>query len=200
MARHDNLPSAGTRRQAAILALGRCESSAGAVSSTAIIGGNSGKHRLFLGRAARVNALYATLSPWVWLLLRATAGLVLLPHALQKLFAFFPESKVPSNLGELAASLEGWGYRPGWFWALVVAATELIAGPLLALGLFTRLAALPIFIFLGLSAAAHGKRDGYFWTIHGAEYPLVWAVVVLFFLVNGGGPLSLDQLWFGGGR
>ena len=158
-------------------------------------GGNGGKQGRFPGGAARVNEVYATLSPWAWLLLRATAGLVLLPHALQKLFGFFPESKVPANLGELAASLEGWGYRPGKFWALVVAATELIAGPLLALGLFTRLAALPIFIFLALSAAAHGKRDGYFWTIHVAEYPLVWAIVVLFFLVNGGGPLSLDRVF-----
>jgi putative oxidoreductase len=140
-----------------------------------------------------VHALYDALSPWAWLLLRATAGLVLLPHALQKLFGFFPESKVPANLPELAASLENWGYRPGKFWAFVIAATELIAGPLLALGLFTRLAALPIFIFLALSAAAHGKRDGYFWTIHGAEYPLVWAAIALFFLINGGGAFSLDR-------
>ena len=140
-----------------------------------------------------MHALYDALSPWAWLLLRATAGLVLLPHALQKLFGFFPESKVPASLRELAASLENWGYRPGTFWALVVAATELIAGPLLALGLFTRLAALPIFIFLALSAAAHGKRDGYFWTIHGAEYPLVWAALALFFLINGGGAFSLDR-------
>ena len=96
---------------------------------------------------------------------------------------------------ELAASLENWGYRPGKFWALVVAATELIAGPLLALGLFTRLAALPIFVFLALSAAAHGKRDGYFWTIHGAEYPLVWSAIALFFLINGGGAFSLDRVF-----
>ena len=139
---------------------------------------------------------FATLSPWVWLLLRAIAGFALLPHALQKLFGFFPESKVPANLGELAASLDNWGYRPGRFWALVVAATELIAGPCLALGLFTRFAALPLFIFLALSAAAHGKRDGWFWTVHGAEYPLVWAAIALFFLVNGSGPLSLDR-WLG---
>jgi putative oxidoreductase len=140
-----------------------------------------------------VHAFYDALSPFAWLVLRATAGGVLLPHALQKLFGFFPESKVPANLRELAASLENWGYRPGRFWALVVAATELIAGPLLALGLFTRPAALPTFVFLALSAAAHGKRDGYFWTIHGAEYPLVWAAIALFFLINGGGACSLDH-------
>ncbi len=140
--------------------------------------------------------LYATLGPWAEALLRAVAGFALVPHALQKLFGFFPESKVPANLAELAASLDNWGYRPGRFWALVVAATELIAGPCLALGLFTRLAALPIFVFLALSAVAHGKRDGWFWTVHGAEYPLVWAAIALFFLINGGGPLSLDR-WLG---
>lgn len=137
------------------------------------------------------------LSPYVEALLRVVAGAALLPHALQKLFGFFPESKVPSSLDELARSLENWGYRPGAFWALVVAFTELVAGPLLALGLFTRLAAVPIFVFLFLSAAAHAKADGYFWTVHGAEYPLVWCAIVLFFLIHGGGALSLDHLLLG---
>jgi putative oxidoreductase len=142
-------------------------------------------------------SLYDALSPYIEALLRFIAGMTLLPHALQKLFGFFPESKVPSSLEELARSLENWGYRPGRFWALVVAVTELVAGPLLALGLFTRLAALPIFVFLALSALAHAKADGYFWTVHGAEYPLVWSVIVLFFLIHGGGALSLDHLVLG---
>lgn len=141
--------------------------------------------------------LYAALTPWFEALLRFVAGIVLVPHALQKLFGFFPESKVPASLRELAASLENWGYRPGRFWALVVAAIELVAGPLFAFGLFTRLAALPIFVFLALSAAAHAKADGYFWTVHGAEYPLVWSAIVLFFFVRGGGALSLDHLVLG---
>lgn len=144
-----------------------------------------------------LGASYDVLSPYAEALLRVIAGTALLPHALQKLFGFFPESKVPSSIDELARSLENWGYRPGAFWAVVVAVTELIAGPMLALGLFTRLAALPIFVFLALSAAAHAKADGYFWTVHGAEYPLVWAAIVLFFLVHGGSVLSLDHLVLG---
>jgi len=144
-----------------------------------------------------LGAIYGALTPYLEALLRFVAGITLLPHALQKFFGFFPESKVPSSLDELARSLENWGYRPGKFWALVVAFTELVAGPLLALGLFTRPAALPIFVFLALSAAAHGKADGYFWTVHGAEYPLVWAAIVLFFLIHGGGALSLDHLVLG---
>lgn len=144
-----------------------------------------------------LGVVYGELSPYVEALLRFVAGMTLLPHALQKLFGFFPESKVPASLAELANSLEHWGYRPARFWALVVAFTELVAGPLLAFGLFTRLAALPIFVFLALSALAHAKADGYFWTVHGAEYPLVWSVIVLFFLIHGGGALSLDHLVLG---
>ena len=138
--------------------------------------------------------LYAALIPYAEALLRFTAGFALVPHAMQKLFGFFPESKVPSSLSELADSLENWGYRPGRFWALVVAVTELVAGPLFAFGIFTRLAAVPILVFLILSTLAHAKADGYFWTLHGAEYPLVWSAIVLFFLVNGGGSFSLDRL------
>lgn len=138
--------------------------------------------------------LYAALMPYAEALLRFTAGFALVPHAMQKLFGFFPESKVPSSLSELARSLENWGYKPGRFWALIVALIELVAGPLLAFGLFTRLAAVPILIFLILSTLAHAKADGYFWTVHGAEYPLVWSMIVLFFLINGGGALSLDRL------
>jgi putative oxidoreductase len=144
-----------------------------------------------------LGGFYATLLPYAEALLRFTAGIVLLPHALQKFFGFFPESKVPANLRQLATSLDNWGYRPGMFWAVIVALTELVAGPLLAFGLFTRVAALPVFIFLALSAAAHGKRDGFFWTVHGAEYPLVWAVIAFYFLINGGGSISLDRLWLG---
>ena len=65
------------------------------------------------------------------------------------------------------------GYRPGLFWATVVVATEVIGGPMLALGLFTRPVCVPIFILLALSAVAHW-RDGWFWNTLGIEYPLLW--------------------------
>ena len=56
-----------------------------------------------------MHVLYDALSPWAWLLLRATAGLVFVPHALQKLFGFFPESKVPANLAGDGAELPACG-------------------------------------------------------------------------------------------
>ena len=48
-----------------------------------------------------------------------------------------------------------------------------------------------------LSAYDHAKYDGYFWNRSGIKYPLMWAVGVLYFLVHGGGPLSLDHLLLG---
>jgi uncharacterized membrane protein YphA (DoxX/SURF4 family) len=51
-----------------------------------------------------------------------------------------------------------------------------------------------LFVLLVLSALDHWKYDGWFWNKSGFEYPAVWAVGVLYFLVNGGGTISLDHL------
>src|SRR5262249_3231881 len=69
-----------------------------------------------------------------------------------------------------------------------------IAAPCVALGLFTRPMALPLFVLMALSAYDHGKHDGWFWNKSGFEYPAVWAIGVLYFLINGGGLISLDHL------
>src|SRR4051812_47606465 len=93
--------------------------------------------------------LYQALAPWAEALLRAVVGLALVPHALRNTFGFFPSTGVRShNLAELAAQLDHDGYRPGKFWAPAISLTQFIAGPMLALGLFTRLAVVPIVIFL----------------------------------------------------
>src|SRR6185436_17249327 len=63
-----------------------------------------------------------------------------------------------------------------------------------ALGLFTRPMALPLFALLALSAYDHARYYGYFWNRTGIEYPAMWALGVLYFLINGGGPISLDHL------
>jgi uncharacterized membrane protein YphA (DoxX/SURF4 family) len=54
----------------------------------------------------------------------------------------------------------------------------------------------PLFVLLTLSAADHGKYDGWFWNKSGFEYPAIWAIGVLYFLINGGGLISLDH-WLG---
>ena len=132
--------------------------------------------------------------PFAEAVLRAMTGLILVPHGLRAAFGFFPNTGMPINslklLGDAVAAA---GYRPGLFWATVVVATELIGGPMLALGLLTRPVSVAIFILLALSVVAHW-RDGWFWNTLGIEYPLLWAACALYFLVNGGGAISVDRL------
>lgn len=142
--------------------------------------------------------LYQTLAPWTEALLRSVVGLALVPHGLRMTFGFFPNTGLPvRNLGMLSAQLDRDGYRPGKLWAPLISLTQLVAGPMLALGLFTRLAALPIFIFLLVSNVERWRVGGYFWNKTGLEYTLMWTVGALYFLVHGGGPISLDRLLVG---
>ncbi len=138
-----------------------------------------------------------SLVPWVTALLRAICGLALVPHGLRAFFGYFPNtgSRILSP-ALLAAGLERSGFR-GRYWIWIVAIVEFVAGPLLALGLFTRLDAFLIFVFFLGAAYDHARFDGYFWNKLGMEYPMMWAAVALYFACAGGGPLSLDAAWWG---
>jgi putative oxidoreductase len=145
-----------------------------------------------------LNDSYDLLSPLTEVLLRAVVGLALVPHGLRTTFGFFPTTGLDvRNLTMLAAQLDRSGYWPGKLWAPAIAATELIAGPLLALGLFSRLAAIPIVIFLAVSCVERWRVGGYFWNKLGLEYALMWTIAALYFLVHGGGAYSLGRLIVG---
>ena len=97
----------------------------------------------------------------------------------------------------LADYMDAQGYRPGMLWAPAISATQLIGGPLLALGLFTRIAAVPIVVFLLVSNIERWRVGKYFWNQLGLEYTLMWTVAAFYFLVHGGGVYSLDALLVG---
>jgi putative oxidoreductase len=145
-----------------------------------------------------LGSLYQTLAPWAEALLRAVVGLALVPHGLRNTFGLWPNTGVRSHdLAELAQQLDHDGYRPGKFWAPAISLTQLIGGPLLALGLFTRPAALAIVIFLMVSNYERWRVGGYFWNKTGLEYTLMWTVAAFYFLIHGGGAISLDHLLIG---
>jgi putative oxidoreductase len=142
----------------------------------------------------QLGQLYAAFAPWVEALLRVTVALCLIPHGLRIGYGLFPNTGMPpSSLKKFAGVLHNTGYRPGKVWAHVIVATELIGGPLLALGLFTRPVSVPIFILLAMAVVEH-RKDGWFWNTLGIEYPLIWAAASLYFLVHGGGLISLDHV------
>ena len=145
-----------------------------------------------------LGSLYQTLAPWTEVALRVAVGLALVPHGLRNTFGMFADTGVRShNLTQLAQQLDRDGYRPGKFWAPAISVTQLVGGPMLALGLLTRPVALAIFIFLVVANCERWRVGRYFWNQLGLEYTLMWTVAVLYFLVNGGGAISLDHLLVG---
>jgi putative oxidoreductase len=146
----------------------------------------------------QLQGFYATLAPFSEALLRVAVGLALVPHGLRITFGFFPNTGLGvRNLTMLAEQLDRDGYRPGKFWAPLISVTELLGGPMLALGLFTRPVALAIVIFLLVSNVERWRVGGYFWNTKGLEYTLLWTVAAFYFFVHGGGVWSLDRLLIG---
>ena len=143
-------------------------------------------------------SLYAGLAPIAEALLRAVVGLALVPHGLRMTFGFFAGTGLKvANLRMLADQLDQTGYRPGRLWAPAISVTQLVCGPLLALGLFTRPAAAPIFVFLLVLNVERWRVGGYFWNRLGLEYTLMWTIAAFYFLVHGGGLYSLDRVLIG---
>lgn len=126
-----------------------------------------------MAKAERIGARWA---PWAQGLLRIVAGLLFLEHGTAKLFHF--------------PHLAMFDHMP----PLIVAAgvLELVGGALVAVGLFTRIAA---FILSGEMAVAyfmaHAPRS-FFPVLNGGELAILYCFLFLFFAASGAGALSLD--------
>lgn len=132
--------------------------------------------------------LYAAFRPYAWLLVRVVAGLNLLPHGTQKLFGWFGGK----GMAGTAAYFANAGFEPGYLWALLVALTETVGGLCLAVGFLTRPAAAAIAVFMAVAVIETHWPKGFFWTSGGFEYPLMWGIVALAFVIRGGGRYSVD--------
>jgi putative oxidoreductase len=130
--------------------------------------------------------LYAALAPITEPLIRIVAGLSFVPHGYPKLFV---------NPQRSAEWFEEIGFEPGLLWAIAVGMVEVFGGVCLAIGLLTRVVAVPILVFLGTAVTYHWQF-GFHWNSQGWEYPLFWWVVVFHFLIRGGGHWSVDA-WIG---
>lgn len=113
--------------------------------------------------------------------LRIMSGLLFMAHGTVK-FLSFPA-------GQYAGS--GWSFSGPSAYAGVI---ELVAGALIALGLFTRPAA---FLASGTMAAAyfmaHAPRS--FWPINnGGDAAVLYCFVFLYFVFSGPGALGLDAM------
>ena len=133
--------------------------------------------------------VYDRLWDFAHAVVRIALGAILIPHGMQKLFGAFSGMGLEKN----AALFDKIGYTPGMFWGTLVGCTELIAGALLVIGLFTRPAAFSIVIFMLNGVYFLSKTGGFFWTARGSEFSILILVAALFVLIRGGGPWSVDR-------
>lgn len=127
------------------------------------------------------------LSPLAEPMVRVAAGLLLVPHGAQKLFGLFGGYGLEATSQFFATKLG----LPASF-ALLAGLIEFIGGLALAAGLATRLAAALVVGVMAVAVFHVHLSKGFFWTQGGYEYPLLWGVVALAFVIRGGGRYSLD--------
>jgi putative oxidoreductase len=133
--------------------------------------------------------LTETLSPLAEPLVRVASGLLLLPHGAQKLFGWFGGHGIEATGQFFAAKL---GLPPGL--ALLTGLIEFVGGLALAAGLATRLVAALVLGMMLVAIFQVHLGNGFFWTSGGFEYPLMWGLVALSFVIRGGGRYSLDAV------
>ena len=123
-------------------------------------------------------------------LIRFITGILLIPHGYGKLYKGFN-----GNLDSLINFLDKEYSKhvfTGVFLAYLIALTEFIGGICIALGFFTRIAALSVTIFMAFAVEQH-LEHGFFWRQDGYEYPLMWGILTFAILLKGSGSLSIDN-------
>jgi putative oxidoreductase len=130
--------------------------------------------------------LYKRLSPYAYDFMRFSAGAVLVPHGIQKVFF--------KSIDTYAVTIGHAGLPFPTALAVATFFAESIGAFCLAIGLFTRLAALLIWIEMSVIILDFQWKFGYFWTDHGIEYALLWWLLCIAIFFRGGGPISVDRL------
>jgi putative oxidoreductase len=128
-----------------------------------------------------------------WLVVRLTAGGMLLVHGIMKVMPMAEKGFAATIDAFAVGSMARRGIEPAIFAAYVVFFLETIGAVLIILGLFTRLIAAAAAIeFAVITFIAHWPQ-GFAWSRGGWEYPLFWGLILFAIALRGGGPYSLDR-------
>lgn len=134
----------------------------------------------------RPNFTPGYISQFGWTILRIVAGLVMIHNGLDKL----------ADIQSFAdAYVKVIGLPFPIFFSYCAAYTELIAAPLLALGLLARPAAAGLFFTMSVAMYHHVLVAGF--SIPYLELSMLYAACFLFFTLNGAGLFSIDALLSG---
>ncbi len=142
---------------------------------------------------APLASFYAQSRDLAWLLIRLTAGGMLLVHGIMKLMPAADKGLTATIEAFAAGSMARRGIEPAVAAGYAVFAIETIGAVLIVLGLFTRFAAAAAAVqFAIITFVAHWP-NGFAAGRGGWEYPLFWGLILFAIALRGGGPYSLDR-------
>ena len=128
-----------------------------------------------------------------WLVVRLTAGGMLLVHGIMKVMPMAEKGFTATIEAFAAGSMARRGIEPALAAAYVVFFLETIGAVMIILGLFTRFIAAALAVeFAIITFVAHWPQ-GFTWSRGGWEYPLFWGLIMFAIALRGGGPYSLDR-------
>src|SRR5260370_604843 len=129
---------------------------------------------------------YQRFSPYSYAFMRFATGAVLVPHGVQKILTV-PISRFAPNI-----AAKGLPFAEGLAYLTYFA--ESVAAVCLAIGLFTRIAAAMIGIEMLVIVLLFQWQFGYFWTVRGYEFALLWLLLCIAIFFHGRRPPSNDPI------
>ena len=126
------------------------------------------------------------LGRWGPTLLRVVVGLIALAHGTQKLFG--------EGFDGVAVMMDGLGVPAPALAAVALVLTEVVGGAALILGLFTRLAAVPLAFSMLVATVLVHLPNGFFSSSGGVEFTLLLTVACVALALTGPGKASLDRV------
>lgn len=132
---------------------------------------------------------YARVSELGYPLIRFVAGLMIVPHGMQKLFGAFGGG----GLGGTINFFDKIGLHPAGPLVYLVVIVEFLGGLCIALGFLTRFWAAAVAIEMAYIVFFMKWSHGYFAGKGGFEYELMWGLVALAIALCGSGKYSIDS-------
>ncbi len=126
--------------------------------------------------------LFYVFSDWGILALRLVLGAIFIAHGWPKI----------KNLKGTAEAFRGMGFRPGRFWATLIALLEFVGGIALLLGFLTQIFALLFALEFVVIILKVKRKKG---LVEGYEFDLLILAALLALVTLGGGSISADSFF-----
>lgn len=126
-------------------------------------------------------------------ILRVTVGTVFVGHGWPKVFG---DAEAEHGWARTSKLLGSTGFPQPVLAAKALGLVEVVAGLLVLVGLFTRLAVIPLIVVVATAVPMVKWKKGF---IEGWDFPLTLVATGIFLALVGGGTYSLEELLLGAG-